>query len=137
MADLLANEGIHIHQHQASKGDASSDPSKPTSRDIEARSPLDAIDIITTGSQEIENVERHKKTGAKAISRYDFSSMNFYSAQQEIMIQKSMLLTTAPHTSKVKVSSDQPWQKGVCKVTHDDFRAINLINGIRAKLCFF
>lgn len=64
--------------------------------------------------------------------------MNFeYSAQQEIMIQKSMLLTTAPHTSKVKVSSDQPWQMGVCKVTHDDFRAINLINGIRAKLCFF
>lgn len=66
MADLLANEGIHIHQHQASKGDASSDPSKSTSRDIEARSPLDAIDIITTGSQEIENVERHKKNWGKS-----------------------------------------------------------------------
>ena len=62
MADLLANEGIHIHQHQASKRDVSSrDSSKSTSRDIEARSPLDAIDIITTESQEIENVERHRK----------------------------------------------------------------------------
>jgi len=41
-------------------------PSKSTSRDIEARSPLDAIDIITTESQEIENDER-QKTGTKAI----------------------------------------------------------------------
>ena len=99
MADLLSNEGIHIHQHQASKRGASRDPSKSTSRDIEARSPLDAIDIITTESQEIENVER-QKTGAKATSRYDFfSSVNFeYSTQQRNDDTEKYALDNRDHT---------------------------------------
>lgn len=52
-------------------------PSKSTSRDIEARSPLllDATDIITTEPQEIENVQRHRKLAQKKPPRYDFPSM--------------------------------------------------------------
>lgn len=96
-------------------------PSKSTSRDIEARSPpLDATDIITTEPREIENVERHRKLAQKKPPRYELSTPH----NKETMVQRSILLTTGPHTSKAKESSDQPRQMGIRKVTHDDFPAV-------------
>ena len=53
---------------------------------------------------------------------------------KEMMIQKGMLSTSGPHTSKVKVSSDQPWQMGICS-THYGFDDVDSRNGTRAKLC--
>lgn len=103
-------------------------PSKSTSRDIEARSPLlDATDIITTEPQEIENVERHRKLAQKKPTQIRFSLDGELSTphNKEMMVHnKSILLTTGPHTSKAKESSDQPRQMGIRKVTHDDFPAV-------------
>jgi len=120
MADLLQNQGIH--QPRGPSGSPSL-ISKP-----------DPLWLQLTSQQ--PRLNRHAEaTAANATQDTILPGRTLrIPRNKEMMIQKGMLSTSGPHTSKVKVSSDQPWQMGICS-THYGFDDVDSRNGTRAKLC--
>lgn len=99
--------------------------------ELEDRSPLVAVDIITT-----EANRGHTKLEQKPSKiRFCREELWVLHTTEKRVIQKSMLLTTGPHTSKVKVSSDQPWQMGYATVMMI-FSSCWRNKWNRAKFCF-
>jgi len=123
MADLLQNQGIH--QQRGPSGSPSL-ISKP-----------DPLWLQLTSQQPRLNRGRRnaEATAANATQDTILPGRTLRTPRnKEMMIQKGMLSTSGPHTSKVKVSSDQPWQMGICS-THYGFDDVDSRNGTRAKLC--